>query len=233
MTLKETSPVWAIQIVVDRAVLKADEHTRWKCSVKPRFRNAHLTPSCIAPSNINPTDRASSLGPRSTCLCNLFINSIDITMVALDIVHASNAQLRELGPGLVALFGTCPAPDDSLPTWLTEHFYSRSYVWNRGIYCQSLCEEHHLPARVYRGPQCLSGRAHHQRMQDAELGQPCGVPERRCVRAARGGSYMRGDREEGDKAQSRCADSGKSEFEGSRWSVSECLLSPVSSYPLR
>jgi hypothetical protein len=26
-------------------------------------------------------------------------------MVALDLVHASNAQLRELGPGLVALFG--------------------------------------------------------------------------------------------------------------------------------
>lgn len=26
-------------------------------------------------------------------------------MVALDIVHASNARLRELGPGLVALFG--------------------------------------------------------------------------------------------------------------------------------
>lgn len=26
-------------------------------------------------------------------------------MVGLDIVHASNAQLRELGPGLVALFG--------------------------------------------------------------------------------------------------------------------------------
>lgn len=29
-------------------------------------------------------------------------------MVALDIVHASNAQLRELGPGLVALFGELP-----------------------------------------------------------------------------------------------------------------------------
>lgn len=29
-------------------------------------------------------------------------------MVALDIVHASNARLRELGPGLVALFGTHP-----------------------------------------------------------------------------------------------------------------------------
>jgi len=27
-------------------------------------------------------------------------------MVALDIVKASNARLRELGPGLVALFGT-------------------------------------------------------------------------------------------------------------------------------
>jgi hypothetical protein len=27
-------------------------------------------------------------------------------MVALDVVHASNARLRELGPGLVALFGT-------------------------------------------------------------------------------------------------------------------------------
>ena len=26
-------------------------------------------------------------------------------MVALDLVHASNARLRELGPGLVALFG--------------------------------------------------------------------------------------------------------------------------------
>jgi len=26
-------------------------------------------------------------------------------MVALDLVHSSNAQLRELGPGLVALFG--------------------------------------------------------------------------------------------------------------------------------
>lgn len=25
-------------------------------------------------------------------------------MVALDVVHASNARLRELGPGLVALF---------------------------------------------------------------------------------------------------------------------------------
>jgi hypothetical protein len=27
-------------------------------------------------------------------------------MVALEIVNASNARLRELGPGLVALFGT-------------------------------------------------------------------------------------------------------------------------------
>jgi hypothetical protein len=31
-------------------------------------------------------------------------------MVALDIVHASNAQLRELGPGLVALFGMSQSP---------------------------------------------------------------------------------------------------------------------------
>jgi len=29
-------------------------------------------------------------------------------MVALDIVHRSNARLRELGPGLVALFGIVP-----------------------------------------------------------------------------------------------------------------------------
>jgi NAD(P)-dependent dehydrogenase (short-subunit alcohol dehydrogenase family) len=30
-------------------------------------------------------------------------------MVALDVVHASNARLRELGPGLVALFGLSPS----------------------------------------------------------------------------------------------------------------------------
>lgn len=36
-------------------------------------------------------------------------------MVALDLVHASNAQLRELGPGLVALFG---APQASLASLL-------------------------------------------------------------------------------------------------------------------
>ena len=31
-------------------------------------------------------------------------------MVSLDLVQASNAQLRELGPGLVALFGALPNP---------------------------------------------------------------------------------------------------------------------------
>jgi hypothetical protein len=40
-------------------------------------------------------------------------------MIPLDIVNASNAQLRELGPGLVALFGTCPSADCSLLTSLT------------------------------------------------------------------------------------------------------------------
>lgn len=29
-------------------------------------------------------------------------------MVALELVHASNVQLKELGPGLVALFGMIP-----------------------------------------------------------------------------------------------------------------------------
>ena len=106
-------------------------------------------------------------------------------MVALDVIQASNARLRELGPGLVALFGTVyPC---RLASELTKLISSSWWhKWNWRIHPQGFRPKYRVSASLPGRTQCYSRRPDYKRMRGIEQGGESGVFEGGCHRAQRG-----------------------------------------------
>jgi hypothetical protein len=85
-------------------------------------------------------------------------------MVALEIVNTSNARLRELGPGLVALFGTFILHTSEAALM----YSSRRHKWCRRIHPESIRPELYLSTRIPRWKKRFCRRKNNQRMRDPE-----------------------------------------------------------------
>lgn len=189
----------------DGATLIPSCHT--KESLPRHSRKYQYFISCIGRVNqinwnrkISPNHREAAQ-PKST--------SSNVNMVALEIVNNSNARLRELGPGLVALFGT-----SIIHTSEAALIYpSRRHKWYRRIHPQSIRPELYFPTRILRWKKHFCRREDHQRMRDPQQRWQGRIFKGRCVGTQRSGSSLQGHPRKGEEDQSTGTNAGEPELQ--------------------
>lgn len=107
-------------------------------------------------------------------------------MVALDVVRKSNSRLKELGPGLVALFGITNPLLAPLPYHHLLTICSRRKQRHRRIHPESPRPKRLIPPRLPRRQKRTRSREDYRRLQGAQRRSIAYIPESGCQRAQRG-----------------------------------------------